>query len=35
VVNREILLKNIFEENYKLLSERVLKTPDNYLRDEN
>jgi hypothetical protein len=35
VVNKGISLQNIFEENYKLLSERVLKTPDDYLHDEN
>ena len=35
VVNRGISLKNIFEENCTLLSERVLKNPDDCLRDEN
>jgi hypothetical protein len=35
VVNREISLNNMFEENYRVLSERVLKNPDDYLRDEN
>ena len=34
MVNRGILLKNIFEENYNLLSERVLKNPGDYRRDE-
>jgi hypothetical protein len=35
VVNRGISLKNMFEENYRVLSESVLKNHDDYLRDEN
>ena len=35
MVNRGTSLKNIFEENYKYLSERILKNPYDYLRDEN
>jgi hypothetical protein len=35
VVNRGISPNNIFEENYKILSEIVLKNPDYYLREEN
>jgi hypothetical protein len=35
VVKRGISLNDIFEENYERLSDRILKNPDDYVRDEN
>lgn len=34
VVKRGISINSIFEENYKLLSEIVLKNPNDYFRDK-